>query len=221
MKEIELPADIKLVQKILSGETHLFETIIRKYNALLYKTGRSYGYNHEETQDIMQDSYINAYLALDGYESRASFKTWIVKIMLNNCYRKKLKLSYKNETNQTDLINEKSIPMYSDYQQTDLNKALAGSELKNIIENSLDQLPFEYKIVFSMREINGFNVSETAEALNISESNVKVRLFRAKSMLRNEIAKLYSSEEIYEFDLIYCDAMVNEVMERIKILVKV
>jgi hypothetical protein len=59
-------------------------------------------------------------------------------------------------------------------------------------------------------------VKETAEALNISEANVKVRLNRAKAMLRKEVKKSYSAEEIFEFNLIYCDIMVEKVMNRIK-----
>ena len=59
---------------------------------------------------------------------------------------------------------------------------------------------------------------ETADALNISEANVKVRLNRAKTMLRKEIEKTYTAEDIFEFNLIYCDAMTNNVMNKIKLL---
>lgn len=70
-------------------------------------------------------------------------------------------------------------------------------------------------MVFSLREINGLNVIETAEVLNITETNVKVRLNRAKTMLRKELEKSYSAEDIFEFSLIYCDAIVNNVMNKI------
>ena len=73
-----------------------------------------------------------------------------------------------------------------------------------------------YRIVFTLREINGLNVAETADSLNITEANVKVRLSRAKMMLRKEVEKSYSAEEIFEFNLIYCDAMVENVMNKIK-----
>ena len=66
-----------------------------------------------------------------------------------------------------------------------------------------------------MRELNGLNIAETAEALNISETNVKARLSRAKTMLRSEIEKMYSPEDIYEFNLVYCDRMVERVMAKI------
>src|SRR5262245_40631840 len=100
--------DTEIIQKILGGEIELFEILIRRNNASLYKTGRSYNYNHEDTQDLMQDTFIDAYSKLSSFENRSSFKTWIIKIMLNNCYHKRKKFSFKNET--ANEINEKSTP---------------------------------------------------------------------------------------------------------------
>lgn len=91
-------------------------------------------------------------------------------------------------------------------------------ELKHILENAIHQIPEDYRMVFTLRELNGLSVLETAEALAITESNVKVRLNRAKTMLQIEIKKLYSPQEIFEFNLGYCDVMVNRVMDRIRAL---
>ena len=214
MKIFEQYADIEIIQKILEGEFALFEILIRRNNSFLYKTGRSYNYNHEDTQDLMQDTFIDAYTHLAKFENRASFKTWIVKIMLNNCFRKKKKLSFKNEI--ANEISDKSIPMFSNQQRTDINKTVANRELSFVVENALQQLPLDYRMVFSLREMNGLTVAETAEALSISEANVKVRLNRAKTMLRKEIEKTYTAEDVFEFNLIYCDAMTSNVMNKIK-----
>jgi RNA polymerase sigma-70 factor (ECF subfamily) len=208
-------SDSALIEKILAGETALFELLIRRNNPFLYKTGRAYGYNHEDTEDLMQETFINAYMNLSKFESRASFKTWIIKIMLNNCFQKRQKFSFKNEKPASNNINEKSTPMYSDPKPSDTGKTVINRELNAVIENSLSKVPEDYRLVFSMREINGLNVAETAEMLNISPANVKVRLNRAKMMLRKEIEKTYSAEDIYEFHAVYCDAMVKKVMDKI------
>src|SRR3954462_7289522 len=121
----EQNSDTTVIEKVLAGETALFEILIRRYNPYLYKTGRSYNYNHEDTQDLMQDTFINAYMSLSKFENRASFKTWLIKIMLNNCYKKQQKLNFKNELSITDAITEKSIPMYSGNSQTDTSKVVA------------------------------------------------------------------------------------------------
>jgi RNA polymerase sigma-70 factor (ECF subfamily) len=72
--------------------------------------------------------------------------------------------------------------------------------------------------VFVLREVEGFSVAETAELLQISETNVKVRLNRAKALLQKGIEQYYSHPEIYSFNLIYCDAIVQRVFEKINIL---
>jgi RNA polymerase sigma-70 factor (ECF subfamily) len=206
--------ETEIIQRVLNGELALFEILIRRNNALLYKTGRSYNYNHEDTQDLMQDSFIDAYKSLSKFENRSSFKTWILRIMLNNCFRKKQKLSFKNETAAE--ITDKSEPMFSNNQHTDTNKAVVNRELNYVIENALQHIPFDYRIVFSLRELNELTTQETADVLNISEANVKIRLNRAKVMLRKEVEKTYSSAEIFEFNLVYCDAVVDNVMNRIR-----
>jgi RNA polymerase sigma factor (sigma-70 family) len=214
MKNFEQYSDVEIIEKILKGEFALFEILIRRNNPFLYKAGRSYNYNHEDTQDLMQDTFINAYSNLSKFENRSSFKTWIIKIMLNNCYQKKQLFSFKNEMAKE--IDDKSIPMFSNQQNNDANKTVLNRELNFIIENALHEVPEDYRMVFSLREVNGLSVKETAEVLNISEVNVKVRLNRAKTMLEKEIRKAYRAEEIFEFNLIYCDAIVTNVMNKIK-----
>ncbi|MDF3078486.1 MAG: sigma-70 family polymerase sigma factor [Sphingobacteriaceae bacterium] len=204
-------SDKELIDKI-NDEPAMFEILIRRNNAALYKTGRSYGYNHEDTQDLMQETFVSAYISLGKFENRSSLRTWLVRIMLNNCFQRRQKFSYKNEI--SDEIHENSIPMFENQQDT--NGKILNRELGTVVEKALITLPLDYRMVFSLREMNGLSVAETAESLNISDSNVKVRLNRAKAMLRQEIEKWYTAEEIFEFNLIYCDAMVNRVMTVIK-----
>ena len=216
-KKTEQYTDAEIIQKIIEGEPALFEILIRRNNPFLYKTGRSYNFSHEDTQDLMQDSFIDAYKGLSKFEQRSSFKTWITRIMLNNCFRKKEKLSYQKILPKE--INDKSIPMFSDKNNSEGDKTITGRELGTVIEKALQKLPDTYRLVFSLREVNGFSVAETAETLDITETNVKVRLNRAKSMLRKEIEKSYSGEEIFEFNLIYCDRMVKRVMDKLQEIV--
>ncbi|WP_159476465.1 sigma-70 family RNA polymerase sigma factor [Chryseobacterium sp. 18068] len=202
--------EVEIINRILKGEKSLYEIIVKRFNSYLYKIGRSYNYNHEDTQDLMQDTYIDAYKNLGQFEKRAGFKTWIIRIMLNNCYRKKQKFSYKNEF-ANEIIYENETPMFSN-SMTDIQKEIHSRELGYIIENSLAQIPEDYRIVFSLREINGLNVSETSALLNISETNVKVRLNRAKTMLRIAVEKSYTAEELFDFNLSYCNPFSKKVM---------
>ncbi|HEY5391314.1 MAG TPA: sigma-70 family RNA polymerase sigma factor, partial [Hanamia sp.] len=141
------------------------------------------------------------------------------RIILNVCYQKQHKLSFKNEIISDNVQNEKSNILFS--HSTDNEKIAMNKELGHVLENAIHEIPEDYRIVFTLRELNGLSVAETAEALDITESNVKVRLNRAKGMLQKEIKKMYSPQEIFEFNLIYCDTMVNRVMAKIYELKKV
>ena len=200
----------EIAQRVLKGEKALYEIIVRRFNPYLYKVGRSYNYTHEDTQDLMQDSFIDAYKNLAQFEGRSGFKTWIIRIMLNNCFRKKEKLSFKKEIMHE--INSNSKPIFQQ-KDNDINKIVQARELGNIIEEALANIQEDYRIVFSLREINGLSIAETADILNISQANVKVRLNRAKKMLRTEIEKSYIADELFEFNAVYCNAMVEKVMD--------
>lgn len=206
-------SDEEIIRNINDGEIKLFEILIRRYDPFLYKIGRTYRYNHQDTQDLMQDAYINAYCNLKKFENRSSFKTWLTRIMLNVCYQKRHKLSFKNEIVSDDIQNEKSDTVF--HHSPDNENIAMNKELGHVLENAIHAIPEDYRIVFTLRELNGLSVAETSEALRITESNVKVRLNRAKTMLQKEIKKMYSPQEIFEFNLIYCDVMVDRVMAKI------
>lgn len=203
--------DAEIIKLILAGDTAPFEIIIRRYNPYLYKTGRSYGFNHHDTEDIMQETFINAFMNLKRFENRSSFKTWIVRIMLNGCFQKKKSFSFKNEIPTEFQARENYQQMFTS-KPKNADSNVFTKELNHIVENALKQIPTDYRMVFSLRELCDFSVAETSEAQAISENNVKVRLNRARKMLRTEIEKMYSPEDIYEFNLIYCDSIVARVM---------
>jgi RNA polymerase sigma-70 factor (ECF subfamily) len=91
-----------------------------------------------------------------------------------------------------------------------------NKELAKVLEESLQALPLIYRNVFVLREIEGFSVAETAELMNITPVNVKVRLNRAKVLLQKQLEGYYSSADIYEFHLRYCDKIVEGVFQRIE-----
>jgi RNA polymerase sigma factor (sigma-70 family) len=216
-ERFKVDSDLSVIQKILSGEDSLFEVLIRRYNPVLYKIARSYGFNHQDAEDLMQDAHVAAFMALSDFEGRASYKTWISTIMVNKCLYK-LKYGYfKNEFPSDDIAgaNNQSMP---NNKENATEAVLLNRELASILEKSLENIPVIYRTVFMFREIEGFSVQETAAALKISPVNVKVRLNRAKSLLQKQIELFYSHNDLYAFNLIYCDAMVQKVFEKISML---
>lgn len=210
-------SEAELIGRIKNGDVAVFEVLIRRYNPYLYKVGRPYRFNHQDVEDLMQETFIKAYQNLSKLENSKYFKTWLIKIMLNECYRKSHKAASQREIAVDTFLNEKTSPMFSNNNNSDTEKKVTNREMNTAIENAIKQIPLDYSIVFSLRELNGMSVMETATALSISETNVKVRLSRAKAMLRKEVEKMYSPEEIFQFDLIYCDRIVAKVMDAIMI----
>ena len=90
-----------------------------------------------------------------------------------------------------------------------------NKELKTILETAVFNLPEKYRVVFVMREINEMSTNETMDILNLGESNVKIRLSRAKELLRGRLSTYYKSNQLFEFDLRRCDRIVQGVMENI------
>ncbi len=82
---LETNPDDTVIRKILSGEVALFEILIRRYNTVLYRIARSYGFNHQDAEDLIQDTHVSAYTSLGKFEGRSSYKTWISRIMVNKC----------------------------------------------------------------------------------------------------------------------------------------
>ena len=95
------------------------------------------------------------------------------------------------------------------------SKTVINKELNSIIESCIQKLPNEYKTTITLRELTGLSVSETADVMHTTAANVKVRLNRAKALLRKEIEKIYTPADIFEFNLIYCDRIVDKVMTAI------
>ena len=212
---VAVDSDLSAIEKIVKGEVSLFEILIRKYNSVLYKIARSYGFNHQDAEDLMQDTHVSAYMSLQKFEGRSSYKTWISKIMVNKCLYK-LKYGYfKNEVPPETAVESNHQPMYVSTKENQTENVLLNHELASVLEKSLQSIPVMYRTVFVLREVEGFSVAETAELLEITEVNVKVRLNRAKTLLQKRVEQFYSRTEIYSFNLVYCDAIVHNVFERI------
>lgn len=208
-------ADEDVISSILGGNTSCFEILIRKYNPALYKIARGYGFNHQDCEDLMQDAYVSAYTHLPQFENRSSFKTWISRILINKCiYR----LNYGHTSREISFnggIEESAKPIHMTEKSNFSEQSLARKEFSKIIEQVLEEIPVHYRTVFILREIEGFSVSETAELLNISTVNVKVRTNRSKAILQNKIEQYYSTADIYELNCIYCDRIVQGTLEKI------
>ena len=206
--------DSNVVKRVLDGEKELFEILLRRYNQRLFRVIRSYVHTEDDVKDIMQDAYVKAYLKLEQFRSESSFSTWLIRIAINETLQhiRKHKRLLENY-GKTESI--ESIYQLADTNQMNPEKQAITTETKILVERAVDQLPEKYKIIFVLHQIEGLSNSEIAACLALTHSNVKVRLHRAKALLKEELFKTTHDASIFEFGNQRCDAMVEEVMKRI------
>jgi RNA polymerase sigma factor (sigma-70 family) len=209
--------DDEVIVRVLTGQPALFELLVRRTNPLLYRVGRSFGFNHHDTEDLMQEAHVDAYLNLASFERRSAYGTWVTRLMINRCAQRLRKRSYSNEI-PSDALPDNASPVYQSNHSESPDAVVMKNELSRLVETALAQMPANLHVVFTLRELNQQSVTETAEALGISETNVKVRLNRAKAELRKKLEEAFDPQDIYEFNLVHCDGIVNRVMERIQAL---
>jgi len=206
--------DSQVVQRVLEGERELFEILLRRYNQRLFRVVRSYVKSEDDVRDIMQDAYVKAFLKLDQFKNEAAFSTWLMRIAINEALQhiRKHKRLMDNYGNPESI---ESIHQLADTNQMNPEKQTIKTETRMLVERAVDQLPEKYRIVFVLHQTEGLSNPEIAACLSLSDSNVKVRLHRAKTLLKEELFRTTHDASIFEFGSYKCDALVEEVMCRI------
>jgi RNA polymerase sigma-70 factor (ECF subfamily) len=212
--ELTSYSDELIISKVTDGEAKLFEIIVQRYNQQLFRIVRGYVTNKEDAEDVMQSAYLKAFENLDQFRGEAQFSTWLIRIAINEALKK-----LKHRKNTTDL----SVTDRQNNDQTINGGKHHTPEAKMIeedtnehLEKAIDTLPPKYRSVLIMREMEQMNTKETAEVLDISQANVKVRLHRAKKMLHDELTDMLDEIDLLSFKGEDCNRMTRQVMQVIK-----
>lgn len=204
-------SDETVINEIKNGNTDLFRIIIKRYNQRLYRIAISFNIDDDDCDDILQQTYICAYEKLHQFKGEAKFSTWLTKILINECLmlkrsnksRKRKKASFENVTSS-----------FAEHQTPEDD--FMRNELKNILENAIKDLPEKYRQVFILREVEGLNVKETADILRITETNVKIRSHRGKTLLQKKLSQHFNYNEVFTFGNERCDNIADNVINLIK-----
>src|SRR5215475_2775526 len=207
-------SDEEIVKKVIDGDTALFEVLMRRYNQRLFRVARSIVKNDLQAEDVIQDAYVRAYEHLGQFEGRARFSTWLTKIAIYEAYARVRRIDQQRVDSISVLVSQ-GLDVKS--KGRDPEQQIYDGELKMLLEKAIDSLSDEYRSVFVLREIEGLSTSETAECLDISEENVKIRLHRARIALQRELYKLAggSGHVAFQFLGSRCDRIVERVLDRI------
>ena len=183
-------SEAMLIAAIVAGETQLYHELIRPYERSVYLMALSYIKNKADAEDIAQEAFVRAFRNLASFRSEAKFSTWLIGITLNEARTRLRRQSVvRMESIGEPPSEEKSIApaLLRDWREMP-SETLERAEIRTLIQEAVDTLPDIYRQVFLLRDVEELNMDETAQALNISIPNVKVRLHRARMMLQKQLA---------------------------------
>lgn len=208
--------DAAVVKRVVAGERALFEILMRRYNQTVFRIIRGYLRDQEEVQDAMQNTYLKAYDKLYQFQGNSAFSTWLIRIGINEALLrlKDLKKSRVVFMSAETEGNGASINQIPD-KQMNPEETIVRNEARELLEQAIDNLPEMYRIIYLLKEVEGLDNAQIEESLGLSESNIKVRLHRAKNLLKESLFELTSRGEVFEFGNSRCDAVVAFVMSRI------
>ena len=209
-------SDEEVVRRVLEGEGALFEILMRRYNQRLYRVARFILREDAEAEDVMQDAYVRAYQHLDQFAGRARFSTWLTRIAIHEA------LARANRGRRFEGLDENGEPAEDAGSFSsgvrDPEQEMVASETRAMLEAAILCLPAAYRTVLMLRDIEELNTAETAQALDLSEENVKVRLHRARALLRRELyARAGAGRgQAFSFMADRCDRVVQAVFGRLE-----
>jgi RNA polymerase sigma-70 factor, ECF subfamily len=215
--------DLELAGRVVAGDLKAFEEVMRRHNRMLYRTARSILRDEAEAEDCVQSAYLLAYRSMGAFAGRAKLSTWLTRIVLNEA------LARKRQTVRSAMVIPLEDPADAET-PTQAHTAIAPSaetlgpeteasrrELRLLIERRIDGLPEAFRSVFVLRALEELSVEETASLLEIPEATVRTRYFRARSMLRESLAREVDSAlgGAFEFAGARCDRIVAAVLRRL------
>lgn len=192
MTELEASnlVELEMISAILAGETQLYHDLIRPHERSVYQIALSYMRNESDAEDVAQEAFVRAFRNLASFRSEAKFGTWLISITVNearNRLRRRSVLHIDSLDTSTEDGKAISPALLRDWREIP-SEMLEREEIRKLLHEAIKTLPEIYRQVFLLRDVEELNVHDTAQALNLSVANVKVRLHRARIMLQKYLA---------------------------------
>jgi RNA polymerase sigma-70 factor (ECF subfamily) len=221
-RNLELLPDAELIRRVCAGEVALFELIMRRHNRRLFRLARSILGNDADAEEIVQESYVNAYFKLKQFRGPEGFASWLARIATNEALMRRRRqkrgaLVVPGDFESTESPLPGIAAMDPQSSADDPESDLYAMQLQRLLERAVNGLPDAYRATFVMREIEQLSAAETAQALNIEEATVKTRLHRARRLLQQQLTGELRAAlgGIYQFDGMRCDRIIARVFARI------
>jgi RNA polymerase sigma-70 factor (ECF subfamily) len=211
--------DLQLVEAVASGDPVAFEALMRRHNRVLYRVARAILRDDAEAEDLLQLAYLRAYQGMAEFRGQSKLSTWLTRIVANEAL---MRLRQRGREARVIAIDgtapeAQDAPELRGPEEERPDALAMRTETRRLIERGIDALPEAFRAVFILRALEELSVEETAACLGIPEATVRTRFFRARSLLRESLAREIdmATGEAFSFDGARCDRVVRRVLDRI------
>jgi RNA polymerase sigma-70 factor (ECF subfamily) len=212
-------ADTELVQRAIARDEVAIRSIMQANNRRLYRLARGILRNDSEAEDVVQETYVRALTHLQDFRGDSSLATWLSRIAMNEALGRlrRQRPGVELSSLPPGTLEAQIIQFPNSATSEDPEKTMAQREIQRVVEHAIDELPDNFRIVFITRVIEGMNVEETAEILDIKPETVKTRLHRARTMLRENVEKKIGPVvmEAFPFAGKRCERLTDAVLGRL------
>jgi RNA polymerase sigma-70 factor, ECF subfamily len=215
--------DSELVRRACARDEGAIRAIMQANNRKLYRIARGILRNDSEAEDVVQETYVRAFTHLESFRCDSRLATWLARIAMNEALGRlrRQRPTVDWTTLESGTPNAQIIQFPVSATSDDPEKTMAQREIQHVVEQAVDELPEAFRIVFITRVIEGMNVEETAEILDIKPETVKTRLHRARTMLRENVEKKIGPVvmEAFPFAGKRCERLTDAVLGRLDLTI--
>ncbi len=209
--------DDRLVELACEHDLTAFEALMRRHNRRLFRVARSVLRDESAAEDAVQETYLRAFTKLASYRPTGRFSSWLTRVALNEALM--MRRRDRTDTVSLDEIGDEAVmPAESTTNEPPTaEQFVEAAHARALLEHAIDALPENFRMVFVLRVVEGLDVRETSECLELNQSTVRTRLFRAQRQLRADLTRTLRGEssEIFDFGADRCDRVVERVLERL------
>jgi RNA polymerase sigma-70 factor (ECF subfamily) len=186
--------DVELVAQAQDGKLEAFEELVRRHTQLIYRTLMAMLGNPADAQDGLQDTLLNAFKHIGGFQGRSKFSTWLVSIARNTALqrlrgRKNFESLDERDGEEEGDFRPRQVRSWGDNPEQSHSK----SEIQQLVEAGILGLPSKYRVVVVLRDIEQLSTDEVARELGLSVPTVKTRLLRGRLMLREWLSPHFTA----------------------------
>ena len=183
--------EVRLIRAGQRGDSQAVETLFRRYQRPLFQTALRVLGNAEDAEDALQDGLLSAYRNLKRFEGRSQFSTWLTRIVINAALMRRRSAKSRPAVSLDESPREDELPASERFADDGPNpeQVYAGTELREMINENLDELSPLLRTAFVLREVQGYSTGEAAKKLGVTENTLKARLWRARHQMAERLGR--------------------------------